>query len=66
MIPKFLVEVFDKWIKNKVYGELKVVFQHGRIQRWTETESHIPPPKSSGPLENPGVVQTNAAPKPEN
>jgi len=62
MIPKFIEDEILKWINSKSYGDLRIMFQNGRIQRWINTFSYFPPGKSSGTSKT-LVKETVAPPK---
>ncbi len=55
MIPEFIKDELNHWIDNKLYGEIRIIFQCGRIQRWSLSTSKLPP-DSSGSIKNPGVL----------
>lgn len=59
MIPKFILNELDHWINTESFGELKIIFQKGRIQRWVRTKSSLPP-KSSESLQNSGQKQQDS------
>ena len=67
MIPRFILKELDSWIDTKSYGELRIIFQEGKVQRWTKTTSILPPKesKSSEPLKSSGTPTVSKDTKPE-
>lgn len=63
MIPLFILKQLEKCIQNKLYGELKIVFQNGVIQRFVTSESELAPQKGSETSINSGQLN-QSAPKP--
>jgi len=61
MIPAYIIKEIEHWIDHKCYGEIRITFQGGKIQRWTSSLSKLPP-SSSGTAKNPGE-QNEIAPQ---
>jgi hypothetical protein len=62
MIPKYFLTVLEDMIGNKFFGDIKITFQGGKIQRWSKTTSHLSPKESS---ESPKTLGNKTKPGPQ-